>query len=103
LFRLAHCATLTKLTVTAKWSEWKNRFLETFADKGWSIVTYALSFKYKERSLIDYAMRKERLLLDMNREIGTKTLIALIAVELPEFIMNKIDKELYRQRLNNII
>jgi len=89
-----YCATLTKLTVTAKWSEWKNRFLETFADKGWSTVTYALSFKYKEGSLIDYAMRKERLLLDMNREIDTKTLIALIAVGLPEFIMNKIDKKL---------
>jgi len=89
-----HCATLTKLTVNAKWNEWKNRFLETFADKGWSTVTYALSFKYKEGSLIDYAMRKERLLLDMNREIDTKTLVALIAVGLPEFIMNKIDKEL---------
>lgn len=89
-----HCATLTKLTVTAEWSEWKDRFLETFADKGWSTVTYALSYKYKDGSLIDYAMRKERLLLDMNKEIDAKTLVALIAVGLPPFIMNKIDKEL---------
>lgn len=33
-----HCATLTKLTVEAKWDEWKDRFLETFADKGWSTI-----------------------------------------------------------------
>ena len=88
-----HCATLTKLTVTARWTEWKERFLETFADKGWSTVTYALSFRYKEGSLIDYAMRKERLLLDMNKNMDTKTLTTLIAVGLPDFIMNKIDRE----------
>ncbi|XP_070168213.1 uncharacterized protein [Polyergus mexicanus] len=88
-----HCATLTKLTVTAKWREWKNKFLETFADKGWNTVTYALSFRYKEGSLIDYAMRKERLLLDMNKNMDTKTLTTLIAVGLPGFIMDKIDRE----------
>lgn len=31
-----HYATLTKLTVSTPWSQWKNRFLETFADKGWN-------------------------------------------------------------------
>jgi len=96
-----HCATLTKLGITAKWSEWKSRFVDTFADKGWSTVTYALSFKYKEGSLIDYAMRKERLLLDMNKEMDAKTLVALIAIGLPQFIMHKIDKEFCED--NNII
>lgn len=88
-----HCATLTKLTAEAKWDEWKDRFLETFADKGWSTAKYALSFRYKEGSLTDYAIKKERLLLDMNKDIDSKTLTTLIAIGLPEFIMNKIDKE----------
>lgn len=88
-----HCATLTKLTVEAKWDEWKDRFLETFADKGWSTAKYALSFRYKEGSLTDYAIKKERLLLDMNKDIDSKTLTTLIAIGLPEFIINKIDKE----------
>lgn len=88
-----HCATLTKLTVEAKWDEWKDRFLETFVDKGWSTAKYALSFKYKEGSLTDYAIKKERLLLDMNKDIDSKTLTTLIAIGLPEFIINKIDKE----------
>lgn len=89
-----HSATLTRFSDTATWNDWKNRFLETFADKGWSTVTYALAFKYREGSLIDYAMRKEKLLLDMNEGIDIKTLTALIVVGLPEFIMNKIDREL---------
>lgn len=88
-----HCATLIKLTAEARWSEWKDRFLETFANKGWSTVKYALSFRYKEGPLTEYAIKKEKLLLDMNRDIDSRTLTTLIAIGLPEFIMNKIDRE----------
>lgn len=88
-----YSSTITKLTVDSAWDEWKKRFLETFANKGWKMITYALSFKYREGTLIDYAMKKEKLLLDMNKNIDTETLIALITVGLPEFIMNKIDKD----------
>ncbi|XP_012261099.2 uncharacterized protein LOC105688991 [Athalia rosae] len=88
-----HSATLTRLSTEAQWGEWKNRFLETFADKGWNTVTYALAFKYKEGSLIDYAIKKEKLLLDMNKDIDSVTLTALIATGLPEFILNRIDRE----------
>lgn len=88
-----HSATLTKLTVEATWDEWKDRFLETFADKGWSTVKYALSFRYKKGLLTDYAIKKKRLLLDMNKNIDSKTLTILIAIGLPEFIINKIDRE----------
>lgn len=73
-----------------------DRFLGTFANKGWNTVTYALSFRYKEGLLIDYAMKKERLLLDMNKDIDSKTLIALIATGLPEFILNKLGREEYK-------
>lgn len=88
-----HCATLTKLTVSAEWSVWKARFLETFADQGWSTGMYAISFKYKEGLIIEYAMRKERLLLDMDKNINSSTLVILIAAGLPEFIRNRIDKK----------
>lgn len=88
-----HSATLTILTMEAGWSEWKDRFLESFADKGWSTGMYAISYRYKEDSLIEYAMRKEKLLLDMDKDISSKTLVLLIAAGLPEFVRNKIDKE----------
>jgi hypothetical protein len=54
---------------------------------------YAISFKYKGGSLMEYAMRKERLLLDMDKHIGVKSLVMLIAAGLPEFVRNKIDRE----------
>lgn len=37
-------------------------------------------------------MKKEKLLIDFNKDMDIKSLIALIAVGLPEFILNKIDK-----------
>ncbi|CAH0547050.1 unnamed protein product [Brassicogethes aeneus] len=84
---------IIKLTINSEWSEWKNKFCETFANKGWNPVTYAINYKYKEGALLDYAMKKEKLVLDMRRSIDTGTLIDLIAAGLPEFILNKIDRE----------
>lgn len=59
-------------------------------------MKYALSFRYKKGSLTDYAIKKERLLLDMNKDIDSKTLTTLIAIGLPEFIINKIEREQYQ-------
>lgn len=88
-----HSATLRTLKIEAGWSEWKNKFLDTFADKGWSSGMYAIFYKYKEGSLMEYAIRKEKLLLDMDENIGGKSLVTLIAAGLPEFIRNRIDPE----------
>ncbi|XP_035731222.1 uncharacterized protein LOC118445607 [Vespa mandarinia] len=88
-----HSATLTALTRAAGWNEWKQKFLKSFADKGWSTSIYTISYRYKEGSLIEYAMRKEKLLLDMNNNISTKTLMMFIAAGLSEFIRDKIDRE----------
>lgn len=87
-----HSSTLLRLTVNADWLEWKKRFLESFTDNGWNNITYALLFKYREGSLTDYALKKEKLLMEFNKDMDTKSLIALIAVGLPEFILNKINK-----------
>lgn len=88
-----HSTTLTALTMEASWNEWKQKFLKSFADKGWNTSIYATSYRHKEGSLMEYAMKKEKLLLDMDNNIGTKTLIMFIAAGLPEFIRDKIDRE----------
>lgn len=54
-----HSATLTTLTMEAGWSEWKEKFLESFADKGWNTGIYAISYKYKEGSLMEYYEKRE--------------------------------------------
>lgn len=84
---------MIKLTIDAEWSIWKNKFCESFASKGWSPVTNALFYKYKEGSLLDYAIRKEKLLLEMRESIDIGTMVDLIAAGLPEFILNRIDRE----------
>lgn len=84
---------IIKLTMNSEWSTWKTKFCESFTSKGWNPVTYALLFKYKEGSLLDYAIRKEKLILEMRRSIDTGTLVDLIAAGLPEYILNKIDRE----------
>ncbi|KAK9886418.1 hypothetical protein WA026_016697 [Henosepilachna vigintioctopunctata] len=67
-----HSATLKTLKIEAEWSEWKEKFLETFADKGWSTGMYAIYYRHKEGSLMEYAIRKEKLLLEMDEDIGGK-------------------------------
>ncbi|XP_061704763.1 uncharacterized protein LOC133516067 [Cydia pomonella] len=85
---------IIKLTMDADWSKWKKKFCDSFANKGWNPVTNAMFFKYKDGSLLDYAIKKEKLLLDMRRSIDAGTLVDLIASGLPEYIINKIDREI---------
>lgn len=54
---------------------------------------YAISYRYNEGSLMEQAMRKEKLLLNMDNDIGTKTLVMIVAAGLPEFVRNKINRK----------
>lgn len=47
----------------SEWSIWKNKFCESFANKGWNPVTYALQFKYKFGSLLDYTIKKRKIVI----------------------------------------
>ncbi|CAK1600487.1 unnamed protein product [Parnassius mnemosyne] len=62
---------IIKLTMNSEWLTWKNKFCETFENKGWNPVTYALLFKYKDGSLLDYAMKKGKHLLGIGRSTDT--------------------------------
>lgn len=83
---------LIKLTLDSEWIDWKDNFCQTYADKGWTPVKYAISFKYINGSLLDYALKKERILLEMNKSIDTSTLIDLIATGLPDFVTDRINR-----------
>lgn len=72
-------STLMKLTIDAEWDDWKKGFCDTFANKGWTQIRYAISFKYQTGSLLDYAVKKERLLLEVKKSIDKGTLMDLIA------------------------
>ncbi|CAG4958444.1 unnamed protein product [Colias eurytheme] len=84
---------LIKLTIESEWIKWEKNFCETFGNKGWSPIRYALGFKYQTGSLLEYALKKEKLLLEVRKTIDTGTLIDLIAAGLPNYLSDKIDRE----------
>lgn len=84
---------LIKLTIDSEWYEWRKKFCDTFANKGWTPIRYAVTFKYQKGSLVEYALKKEKLLLETRKSIDPGTLIDLIAVGLPNFVGDKIDRE----------
>lgn len=84
---------LMKFTVESEWIKWEKNFCETFGNKGWSPIRYALGFKYQTGSLLEYALKKEKLLLEVRKTIDTGTLIDLIAAGLPNYLSDKIDRE----------
>lgn len=84
---------MMKLTINSEWEKWKKSFIETYANKGWSQIRYAISFRYQTGSLLEYAVKKEKLLLEVRKTIDTGTLIDLIAAGLPNFIADRIDRE----------
>ncbi|XP_044741211.1 uncharacterized protein LOC123302367 [Chrysoperla carnea] len=85
--------TMLKLPTDAEWNDWKKNFCETFANKGWSPIRFAFHYKYQIGNLVDYAIKKEKLLLEVRKDIDIGTLIDLIAIGLPNFIADKIDRE----------
>lgn len=77
----------------SEWNRWEKNFCETFANKGWSPIRYALAFKYQAGSLLEYALKKEKLLLEVRKSIDIGTLIDLIAFGLPNYVADKVDRE----------
>ncbi|KAL3290479.1 hypothetical protein HHI36_023820 [Cryptolaemus montrouzieri] len=82
--------TLLKLTADAQWRE---SFCNTFISKGWFSMKYAMQYKYISGSLLEYSMKKGKLLLQIRKTIDSDTLIDLITMSLPNEIIEKIDRE----------
>jgi len=86
-------SSLYKLTLKGKWSDWRDSLLRVFGDKNWRAVTLAYTFRYIGGSYLDYALRKERLLLDIEPDMSEKSRINHIVVGLPVQIQDKLDRE----------
>lgn len=84
---------LIRNTLTSQWEIWKENFCDTYTNKSWSQIRHAILYKYINGSLLDYALKKEKILLEMNKAIDNSTPIDLIAVGLPEFITDKINRK----------
>lgn len=88
-----YSAMMIKNTLNSEWDTWKENFCTTYAHKGWSSSKYALSFKYQTGSLLEYALKKEKLMLEVRPSIDEGTLIDIIAAGLPDYISDRINRE----------
>lgn len=75
------------------WSQWESSFSKVFAEKGWAKVRYAHRFKYFTGSIVEYALKKERLLLEAEGNMNSITRVNQIVMGLPEYIQDKLDRE----------
>lgn len=87
-----HQATAKKFKET-EFNEWAKSFKTVFADRGWSNVLYAYGFKHMSGSLVEYALKKEGMLLDIERDMSMTSRICHIIAGLPRNVVEKIDRE----------
>lgn len=50
---------MIKLSIDSEWEKWRKSFIETYANKGWSQIRYAMSFRYQTGALLEYAVKKK--------------------------------------------
>lgn len=74
------------------WDLWNNSFIETFSVQSWTEIAYAYNFKYLNGSLLDFALKKRNLLMEVDENISLNSQINLIVISLPNFIQNRIER-----------
>ena len=85
-------ACLTQFSI-GDFGSWKRSFLSVFGERGWSRMEYAFGLKYLAGSYSDYAIKKLRLLLDVEREMTVESRMNLIVFGLPSEVRRRIDKK----------
>jgi len=88
----------TKLGLGASWPDWKDCIIKTFHDTSYNNISYALNFEYYKGSLIDYCVKKERLILDLERGYSPIMILDLIIAGLP----NQVQKNLNPNSVTSI-
>jgi len=76
----------------ADFETWKKIILDSFRETGWRRHKEAYSFRYIGGSLVDYALRKENLLVNIRDNFPIDILIDLIVIDLPIMVQDKIEK-----------
>lgn len=87
---------LIKLSLS-DWDSWKKSFLLVYKRKDWTSIRTAFNFKYMGGSFTDFVLKKERLLLDADKDMPEKFRVFQIVYALPVEIQDKLDRE----KINN--
>ena len=83
---------LKLIGLNTAWADWKEKFIEDFSEKGWSSIMHAYTYTYSKGPLVDFALKKLRLLIDADPALPSSCRINLIVISLPERVRNRIDR-----------
>lgn len=75
------------------WSSWKTSLMDTFEAKSFLSDKKAFDYRYFSGSYVEYALKKENLLLDMDLNLNEMARISLIVSGLPFQMIPKFEKE----------
>lgn len=75
------------------WEFWKASFVDTFGSKSWSEITFAYTYKYLGGSILDYALKKRNLLIDVDPDLSVRSQINLIVIDLPNYIKTRLERK----------
>lgn len=81
-----------KIGISAEWACWKADLISTFGDSSWKPIRYAFNFRYINGSYIEYVMKKEKMLLDLDRDLSDLVILDLIVVGLPSHVQNSLNR-----------
>ena len=81
-----------KIGVDANWETWKENLIKAYGDPSWKPINYAFTFKYISGSYVEYTVKKERLLLELDKQLVPMTILDLIVVGLPTNIKNRLNR-----------
>ena len=74
------------------WGSWRTAFTKVFAVKNWKPVREAHYLKYRNGSLVDYCLAKEKKLLNADPEAAAISRINAIVMGLPEFVQDQLPR-----------
>lgn len=75
------------------WAPWAESFVKVFSEKGWSKLRDACGYKFMVGSMVEYALKKERLLLEAESTMSELSRVGLIVLGLPIHVQEKLDRE----------
>lgn len=97
--------TQLKLGLNTDWKQWKHDLISTFGDDSWTPISFAYLYRYLNGSFVDFAVKKERMLLELERDLSDQTVLDLIIIGLPSHIKSSLKRsqitsvELLRNKL----
>lgn len=83
--------TQENLAAEADWSLWREELISNFGDSSFRPICSAIGYKYIGGSYVDYAINKEKLLVEVNRNYSKAVILDLIVYGLPAHIVKSLN------------